>query len=499
MFEKVTPEMVGVSSEHVKKYIEILEKANLSTHNVVMIRDGKIFYEAYWKPFHKDFLHRMYSVSKSFVSIAIGLLAEDGLIDLDAPMVSYIDESYIKNANKYVKKQTIRDMLMMCTGYPKEKEPFFSRKPEDRLKDYFDSSSSDGYQPRYPGSIFSYDSHGSFVLGAIVEIVTGKKLMDFLRERIFDKIGVSKEAYCLTCPGGHSWGDSAVLCKARDLAKMCQLMLRKGEWEGEQLLDKNYAEKATSNLVSTDQVGHLIPGAHGYGYQFWRTRNNSFYFNGMGSQYGICIPDKNMIFVVNSDNQGHPRPDMVIIDRFFEEIVEKAKDEPLPENKEAYDKICEMAENLELFSLKNEITQNVSDKINGREYKLEENPMGITKIKFTFENDEGKLEYTNAQGDKTIYFGIGKNVFGKFPQEGYADNVATKFAPGNYYDCAASAFWSHEDCLIMLVQIIDKYFGRLHVRFAFKENGEKIVLFMDKIAEDFLSEYEGYAEGRATI
>lgn len=497
MFEKVTPEQVGISSEYIKKYIKILQDAKLSIHDVVMIRHGKIFYEAYWKPFHKDFLHRMYSVSKSFVSIAIGLLVQDGLIDLDTPVVSYIDEYYTKNANKYVKKQTIREMLMMCTGNPIGKTSFFQRKPEDRLKDYFDNSSTEGDTPRYPGAIFSYDSPGSFVLGAVVEIITGKKLMDFLRERVFDKIGVSKEAYCLQSPGGHSWGDSAVICTPRDLARMCQFMVNKGAWNGEQILDEAYAVEATSNLVSTDEIGHLTPHSYGYGYQFWRTRGNSFYFNGMGSQFAIGIPDKDMVFVINADTQGHPRPDMIMIDRFFEEIVEKAEDNPILENKAAYDEICAIGDKLELFSLTSESDKNVADKINGKEYKMEENPMGITKIKFTFSGSDGKMEYTNAQGDKTLYFGIDKNVFGKFPQEGYAKDVATVFAPGHYYDCAASAAWSHEESLIMLVQIIDKYFGRLHIRFAFKENGNKIVLFMDKIAEDFLAEYEGYAEGTA--
>lgn len=493
MFEKVTPEQVGISSSDIKEYINMLENRHLSTHQIMMVRHGKVFYENYWKPFHKDYLHRMYSVSKSFVAIAIGFLKQEGKIDLDAPAISYLDESITKNANEYVKNQTIRNMLMMSTGKPTESISWFSQKPEDRLKHYFDESSRAG-TPKIPGTLFEYDSPGTYVLGSIAEIVSGKPLIEYLREKCLDKIGFSKEAYFLTCPGGHSWCDSALLCKASDLAKAVMFMMNGGAWEGEQILDAEYAKEATSNLIDTNRAGHLLPSAYGYGYQIWRTRDNSFFFNGMGCQFGIAVPDKDIVFVINSDNQGHAHPHIPIIDGFFEMIANKASDTPLPENKKAYDELIKYSESLELFSYKSNLTKTVADEVSGKEFIMKENPMGITKMKFTFEGDEGKLDYSNAQGDKTIYFGINKNVFETFPQEGYSDGVATKFAPGNYYKCASSGMWTHERNLALLVQIIDKYFGRLNMRITFTEDG-RLAVYMTKIAEDFLQEYEGYAEG----
>jgi len=495
MFEKVTPEQVGISSAKVKKYVSLLERAHLSTHNLILIRHGKVFYENYWEPFHKDFAHRMYSVSKSFVSIAVGFLKQDGLIDLDKPAISYLDSEVYEGAFDEIKKQTVRNMLMMSTGATEITYKWFARKPEDRLRDYYESSSEKaGGTPKIPGTIFDYDSPGSFVLGCIVEKLSGKKLMDYLREKLFDKIGVSEEAYCLTCPGGHAWGDSAVLCKGMDLAKMVQFMLQKGMWNGEQILDREYVETATSNLIDTDRIGHLSAAACGYGYLIWQTYRNSFFFNGMGCQYGIGVPDKDMVFVINSDNQGHPEPKQIIIDRFFEEIVETVSDEPLPENEEAYKDLMEYSKKLKLFAFDGSVEENVAKEVSGKEFIMEENPMGIKKMKFTFEGDEIKLDYTNAQGEKTLCIGINKNVFGKFPQEGYSDLVATKFAPGNYYKCASSAKWTHKRNLAILVQIIDKYFGRLNMRVTFTEDGE-ISVMMNKIAEDFLQEYEGYAKG----
>ena len=140
MFEKVRPEEVGVSSKQVEKYVRLMERHRFPVHSIVMLRHGKVFYENYWEPFDENYLHRMYSVTKSYVGIAIGFLVQDGLVDLDAPAASYLDEEIIKNAGGYVKDQTIRNMLMMCTGGTCLVSHFFAEKPEDRLKHYFDGT-----------------------------------------------------------------------------------------------------------------------------------------------------------------------------------------------------------------------------------------------------------------------------------------------------------------------------------------------------------------------
>ena len=498
-FERVTPEQVGVSSEHIQKYISVLERTQLATHDIIMIRHGKVFFEKYWKPFHADYMHRMYSATKSFVSIAIGFLEQEGRIDLDAPAVSYLDKKMTDVAFDTVKHQTIRNMLMMSTGATAYTGQWFSRKPKDRLKDYFDQTSPlKGGVSKIPGVFFEYDSQGSFVLGAIVECITGMKLIEYLREKLFDKIGVSKEAYMLSCPGGHSWSDSALVCKAMDLARVCQFMVNKGSWNGEQILNRKYCEAATGNQIDSNRVGHLTPSGYGYGYQFWRTRGNSFYFNGMGAQYAIGIPDQDMVFVINSDNQGHPGADLIIIDRFFEEIVEKVSTQPLPENKEAFNALMEYTKDLKLYSLPQMTISTVAERVSGKEYTMKENPMGITKMKFTFGDKECRLDFTNAQGEKTLWFGMGENVYGTFPQEGYAHQVATVYEPGHYLRCASSARFTHENKMELLVQIIDEYFGRLYIRVAFLGDNTLAVL-MQKTAEDFLQEYEGYAEGTAKL
>lgn len=496
MLEKVLPEQVGVSSEHVKEFIEYLENTGFAVHATVMVRGDRVFYENYWAPFNRDFRHRLYSVSKSFVSLAIGFLVQDGLVDLDAPVVSYFDAEITKGASEYVKRQTIKNMLMMSTGFPQDKYNWFSEHHEDRLRLYFESSTK-GKLFKEPGSLFDYDSFGSFVLCGVVEKVSGKTFDEFMHEKLYSKIGVSEDTYTLKCPGGTSWGDSAVMCRAIDLAKVALFTMKQGNWQGEQILDAEYIKTACSPLTFNSAFFEVHPDAHGYGYQIWRTRDNSFFFNGMGCQLAICVPDKDMVFVINADTQGIQPAMGKIMDAFFEKVANRtdAAVKLLPENRAAADALEAYSKSLKLYSLKGQSDRSLIKKINGKQFKLAENPMGITDIKFTFSGDEGVMEYTNAQGEKKLAFGIDKNTFGLFPEEGYSDLVGNTFTPGHYYESATSAKFADDNKLLILVQAIDKYFGRLCMQFGFTDDFSRISVIMVKAAEDFFNTYEGWAAG----
>ena len=487
MFKYGTPESCGIKSENIKKYIETLENANLSTHDIIIVRNNTIVYENYWKPFHKDFLHRMYSVTKSFVSIAVGYLIEEGKITLDTKICDVFDSETTEGACENIKKQTIRNMLMMATGWPCGVPYFFSRKPNDRVRDYFWASGAFNGISREPGTFFEYDSTGSFVMGAMVERLTGKTLMEYLREKFMDEIGVSKEAYMLKCPGGHSWSDSALICKPTDLLKVANFTMHYGNFNGKQLHSEAYLKEATSNLIDV----HKGEG-YGYGYQFWTLPYNSFYFNGMGSQFAVCSPDKDMILLCNADNQGEGTAEKTIINTYLELVLNTAEDSAIPENKEAQDELKSYSEGLELWHCTGKDDEK-SARINGKTFTFTENPMELKNVCFTFTGDEGKMTYTNKRGKKAINFGFDKNVFEPFPEGGYSGAVACGSEPDLHFNSANSAMWVG-DTLRVEVQIIDTYFGRLHMYFDFSEEG-KVKVTMRKIAEDFLHEYNGEAEG----
>ena len=161
----VTAEQKGISSEHILEYIRHLEKNQMSMHDVIIMRGNDIVFEKYWAPFHKDFLHRQYSVSKSFVALAVGFLEQDGLVNLDDPISKYFPEELKNQKNEYMRNQTVRHMLMMSTSM--RCRNWFAEKPDDRVRFYFEN---DHYECRPSGTIFQYDSEGSFVLGALVNV-----------------------------------------------------------------------------------------------------------------------------------------------------------------------------------------------------------------------------------------------------------------------------------------------------------------------------------------
>lgn len=484
------PEEVGVSSANILKFIKTLEENHLATHDVILSRGNDIFFETYWKPFDKDFLHRMYSVTKSFVAIAIGFLEQDGMIDLDDKIIKYFAKELEHQTDENMRNQTIRHMLMMSTAKGSQGS-WFKAGIDDRVQFYFDNQRTDS---RPSGMLFEYDSTGSFVLGALVERVTGKSLIAYLREKLFDKIGVSEGAHFLKCPGGHSWGDSALLCTPMDLWLTARFMLNKGKWNGEQILNEKFAVEATSNLIDTGLSGEYLQNTLGYGYLFWRTYRNSFFFNGMGSQYAVCVPDKDIIMVYNADNQGLANQTRLIFDKFFELIVEDAADEALPEDKDAWDALAAYCKDLKLYTVPGAVHNEAIEKmVNGVTYRMAPNPMGITSMKFSFDGDKGLWEYVNEQGPKSLAFGLGYNEFGHFMQEGYSDEVGSKRTKGHFYKCAASAAWQETGALRMKLQIIDKYFGVMNMSVSFRE--KELTLFMSKTAEDFLDEYQGFATG----
>ena len=322
MFKHATPEKKGIRSENIEKYIRLLESRRLATHDIIIMRGDEIVFENYWQPFDESFSHRMYSVSKSFISLAVGFAIQEGYLTLETKLCDLMpEEMKLQGSDENMQSLTVRDMLMMSTA--KTPEHWFGARHPDRVRFYFENGSKFS---RPGGTIFEYDSPGSFVLGAAIERLVGMPFMDYLRPRLFDKIGVSKEAKCLLCPGGHSWSDSAVLCTARDLLLVSKFCMNGGKWQGEQLLSEEYVRAATSKQIDNNVGGLESYCTQGYGYLFWRTWDNSFFLNGMGCQLGVCVPDKDIVFVYNGDNQGNDLAKAIIMDGFFDCIARTAID-----------------------------------------------------------------------------------------------------------------------------------------------------------------------------
>lgn len=488
-----TPEQAGISSRQVRRFFESLEAAHLSTHSVIMARGDRIFAECYYAPFHRNFPHRMYSVSKSFVAIAVGFCEQDGLFSLDDKVISFFPEYAGERlyGSSRMREATVRDYLTMRT--PLEREiNWFRSGCTDRTRLYFQNEAN-----KFPGTQFQYDSSGTYVLGVVVEKLTGKPFLDYLREKCLGAIGFSGEAFCLQCPGGHSWGDSGVICTANDLLLFARFVMNGGKWNGKQYLNSKYVKAATTPSVSTDDYGFLFPGdTYGYGYYFWGEPQGCFSMLGMGGQIALCDPKHDFIFIINSDNQGNPHLYTEIENNLFRNVIESFSDDPLPDDPEERKKLNDLLSSRKLFCLDGVKASRFAEQIDGKKFVCEDNPMGIEWFTLRFEGDRGTFFYRNRQGKKQMPFGFGHNEYAKFPETGYSDRIGTVPAPGNQYDAAFSADWVEPQKLRIRVQIIDRYFGNLGIVFGFSD-GDHVTLRMTKCAEDFLKEYNGIANATA--
>lgn len=483
------PEQAGISSKNVLNFYKKLERYNLSTHSVIMARGNDIFSETYYAPFHKDYLHRMYSVSKSFVSLAIGFCEQDGLLSLNDKMIKFFPEYINENCEEKILSATIEDMLKMQSAYPMVN--WFTSGTNDRTEVYFSQKGS-----KNPGALFHYDSAGSYMLGVIVEKLTGKPFIEYLKDKCLREIGFSENAYCLKAPGGYSWGDSGVMATTKDLLLACRFVLNKGSFNGKRYLNEEYINKATDvSQVCNSEFGFVNHATFGYGYQFWGSPLGCFSMYGMGCQIGLMDPKHDFIFAINSDNQGNPLRYNQIFDVLYNEIIVNLEDKPLEENENDFNELIEYTKQLKLFALKGDTASDLIEKIDGKTYICEENSCGFKWFKINFYNDYGTLNYENRQGVKELKFGLGHNEFSKFPETGYSDMVGTISEPNHKYDCAVSADFPNDHQLRLRVQIIDKYFGNLAMLFGFKDE-DTVSLEMVKVAEAFLNEYNGIVNAK---
>lgn len=483
------PEAHGISSADIEAFVRELNEHALAMHSVLLARGGDIVYEGYWKPFSADGLHRMNSVTKSFVGIAIGLLEEDGLLSLDDPLAKFFPNDLPHELSPLWKEQTVRQALTMQTSRGMKEGHWVRDKVPDRTKDYFIQT------PTHPaGTLFRYDSAASFLLTRIVEDLTGKPFLTYLQERILHTIGFSENATCIQGNDGYSWGDSGLLCTTRDIFLFAEFLRLGGAWQGKRLMNEAYIRAATSCQTPTNTTGWEAHNTFGYGYQIWKSYDDGFAFLGRGDQLMICLPREELIFVCTADNQGNSSARTLIFDAFDRNIRKKLSPTPLPEAPDAYASLMKATEQLTLVFLHGEKHSPIVPAIQGRRIPLSENPMGILYLTFTFEDDKGCMAYENSTGKKVLTFGFGRNYLADFPEEGYPDMDIRDFTPGNYYPAATSAAWLDERTLAIRSFMIGKHLAALYITVGFRPDGS-VGIQMIKNTNCFLHTYHGDATG----
>ena len=277
-------------------------------HNIMIVKDGKVVIEETFDPeWPADRPQHVFSASKTFTALAVGLAVDDGLMTVEDKVIDYFPDKLPTEVSDNLKAMTVRDLLTMSCGH--DVEPSFRGDPNQDWATAFLAHPVE----HQPGTFYLYNSLGTYVLSAIVQQVTGEKVVDYLTPRLFEPLHIDKPHWDES-PQGINCGGWGLYLKTEDLAKMGQLLLQKGEWNGKQLIPAEWVAEMSKKQVESINPGTRIEQAaergmtketsdwmQGYGYQMWRCRPGCFRADGARGQYIIVVPDKNAVIAITSN------------------------------------------------------------------------------------------------------------------------------------------------------------------------------------------------------
>lgn len=290
---RATPESVGIPSGALIKLYEALEKQEV--HSCMVMRHGKVVSEGWWGPFRAGDPHILFSLSKSFCSTAVGLAMGEGKLTLDDRVLDFFPDLNPKEPSENLKQMRVRDLLTMSCGHETEAWPRGADWGEgDGLRKNFLAHPV----PHQPGKKFFYNSLATYMCSAIVQKLTGLKVTEYLKPRLFEPLGIESHRW-ETSPEDIEFGGWGLHITTESIAKFGQLLLQDGWWEGKRLIPATWIAQASSKQVINGDGGTNDWG-HGYGFQFWRCQTDCFRGDGAFGQLCVVIPRLDMVVAVTA-------------------------------------------------------------------------------------------------------------------------------------------------------------------------------------------------------
>ena len=259
----------------------------------MLVRHGHVVAEGWWRPYSAERPHLLYSLSKSFTSTAAAFAAAEGLLDLDDTVVSHFPEFEADITDAGSRSMRIRHVAAMASGHEQET---LTR-----------ALALDSHEPvrgfllippdRPPGTVFAYNQPCTYSLASIIQRNAGMALTSYLRPRLFDPLGISEVGWH-TFPPGRQQGFTGLHARTEDVAKLGQLYLQRGRWDGSQLISEEWVAEATSRQI--DNPNQSNPDwRQGYGFQFWMSRHG-YRGDGAFGQFCVVLPEQDAVVVTTA-------------------------------------------------------------------------------------------------------------------------------------------------------------------------------------------------------
>ena len=333
------PEEQGIDSDQVRGLMEdLLSLSKVDIHQVMILRHGYVIGECHYAPYPENLWHITHSLCKSITGMAIGMLIEEGGLRLDDKILGIFDKSVFSIRGFQQRNLTVEHLLTMTSRVAFNEKGAVAC--NDWVQGFLDSPVNGP-----AGLEFEYNSMNTYMLSAIVTEITGQSLMEYLKPRLFEPLGITR-IFWESCPKGITKGGWGLFLCPEDAAKIGQLCLQKGVWNGRQLIPRRWIDEASTCHVETPKQF----GEYGYGYQMWMAgRPGSYAFNGMLGQNVMVYPDLDMVIVTNagSNELFHTSLLLDTVAKYFEGGFTPG--EKLKKNRRAYDKLLKFQNRTGLY------------------------------------------------------------------------------------------------------------------------------------------------------
>jgi len=435
---KSSPEAQGVDSAAISAFLDDVNENVQYLHSLILVRHGQTVAEGYWSPYNPTDPHIMFSLSKSFTSTAVGFAVTEGLLKVTDPVISFFPDDLPSEVSENLAAMQVKHLLSMSTGHDEDTTSYLR---EGVGKTWVQSflARPVAYQP---GTFFLYNTGATYMLSAIVQKLTGQTLIEFLKPRLFEPLGIENPLWEVS-PEGINTGGFGLSIVTRDIARFGQLYLQKGMWEGKQLIPAAWVEEASSKHISNGDDPES-DWAQGYGYQFWRCRHGAYRGDGAFGQYCVVMPEQDAVMAITSGLMDMQQ----VLNLVWKHLLPGMKDEALPSNPSASDALEEKLKGLAIAPVSVGESGAVAAEVSGKKFAVAENEWGVSEITFDFAQGGGVLNLVEGEEQSQVTFGYGEWQAGS----------TTLLHPGPR-KYAASAGWSDANTLDLQLYYLTPIFG----------------------------------------
>lgn len=481
-----TPERQGISSAAILALVQAADTAVDAMHSLMIVRHGRVVAEGWWGPYDAGTPHVLYSLSKSFTSTAVGLAIAEGKLSLDDDVLKFFPEDAPTQPSANLRAMRVRDLLRMNTGH--QTEPVIRTAADSSLRDASWVRRTLAHPvPFKPGTHFLYNSPATYMASAIVQKVTGQTVLDFLGPRLFAPLGIETPTW-VASPQGITAGAYGLSLRTEDIARLGQLYLQKGMWNGRQLLPAAWVAEASARQTSNGSSPRS-DWDQGYGYQFWRSRHNSYRGDGAFGQFMFVLPEHDAVVVITSGVRDMQAVMNLVWDKLLPALSAKA----LPENAAAHRGLQTTLAGLTMRVPVGRSTTPLAARVSGRWYELPENDRGIRAVSLDLTTRSPALVVRTAVGESRTAIGFGRWVESR---TGFTNGIERMLSVPAQPAVAASGAWTTDSVFtVKLVAPETPFYSTMSFRF----EGDRLMLDAEhnvNFGSTKLSRLEGSAAPR---